>query len=178
MESVQVIDVALYIVIGVAAITGLVKGLVRQAVELAGVVASFILAMVFAGWLAEFLHVHTPLPYSPSMVIAFIALLAMGIVASHVIAISVQKLIRMTFLGWFDHLCGGALGLVVGAIVASLLVSVALELPLSARSRGYLRDSSVCAFVRPIAPRIFNAVFSKGPYDLDFDSIFKGGGPI
>jgi len=178
MDEVQIIDVVMMVVIVVAAITGLVKGLVRQLVELAGVIASFILAMIFAGWLAEVLRLHTPLPYSPSMVVAFIALLALGIVASHLIALSVQKLVRMTFLGWFDHLCGGALGLVVGLIIASLLVSVALELPISANARGYIDDSRVCIFVRPIAPRIFDAVFSMGPDELDFDSIFKGGGPI
>jgi len=178
MDPTQVVDIVLLVVIGVAMITGLVKGLVRQVVELVGIIASFILAMIFAGWLGEALHLHTGMPYSPSMVVAFIVLLVAGIIVSHLTALSVQKLIRMTFLGWFDRLCGGALGLVVGLIVASLLVSVALELPMSASARGAVDDSSVCAFVRPIAPRIFNAVFSWGPDEIDFDSIFKGGGPI
>jgi membrane protein required for colicin V production len=178
MDATQIIDIAMMGLVGIAAIVGLVKGLVRQVVELAGIIASFILAMIFAGWLAETLRLHTPLPYSPSMVVAFVVLLVLGIVASHLIALSVQKLVRMTFLGWFDRVCGGALGLVVGLIIASLLVSVAMELPISGQARGYIDDSRVCMFVRPIAPRIFNAVFSWGPDEIDFDSFFKNGGPI
>jgi membrane protein required for colicin V production len=178
METVDMINVAMVVVLGIATITGLVKGFLRQAIELVGIVAAFMLAMVFAGWLAETLHLHTPLPYSPSLVIAFIALFVGGIIASHFIAVGAQKVVRMTFLGWFDRLCGAAVGLIIGLIVASLVVSVALELPISTRARGHILDSPVCVFVRPIAPRIFNAVFSLYPGDIDYDSIFKNGGPV
>jgi uncharacterized membrane protein required for colicin V production len=157
---------------------GLAKGLVRQVIELVGIVASFVLAIVFAGWLAETLRMHTPIPYSPSLVVAFVALLVAGIVASHFIAVGVQKVVRMTFMGWFDRLCGAALGLIVGLILASLLVTVVLELPLSATTRGHIETSEVCVFVRPIAPRIFNAIFSHGPSGIAYDSVFKRGGPI
>lgn len=174
MEPVQMIDIAVLAVIVVAAMVGLVKGLVRQVIELAGIVAAFILAMIFAGWLAETLRAHTPLPYSPSVVVAFSLLLVAGIVASHFIALAVQKVVRMTFLGWFDRLCGAALGLVVGAVLTSLLVSVALELPLSGRARGYIRDSESCRFVMPIAPTIFNAILSHGPSSISYDNIFRG----
>jgi uncharacterized membrane protein required for colicin V production len=178
MDQVEIIDVLLMVVLAVATIVGLVKGLVRQVIELAGIVAAFVLAMIFAGWLAETLRLHTPLPYSPSLVVAFALLLIAGIMASHFIAMGVQKVVRMTFLGWFDRLCGAALGLVVGLILASLLVSVALELPVSGKIEGNIRNSEVGTFVRPIAPRIFDALLSHGPSGIAYDSIFKGGGPI
>jgi membrane protein required for colicin V production len=178
MDPVQVVDLMILVVIAVAAMVGLVKGLVRQFIELAGIIAAFVVAMIFAGWLAELLRAHTPLPYSPSMVVAFALLLVGGIVASHFIAVTVQRIVRMTFLGWFDRLCGAALGLVVGAILASLLVSVALELPIPARTRGYIKSSDVCLFVRPIAPTIFNAILSHGPNSIEYDNIFKRGGAI
>ena len=178
MNPVEIVDVILMVVLAVATIVGLVKGLVRQVIELAGIVAAFVLAMVFAGWLAETLRLHTPLPYSPSLVIAFGLLLIGGIVGSHFIAIGVQKVVRMTFLGWFDRLCGAALGLAVGLILSSLLVSVALELPVPGRVTVNIRGSTVGEFVRPIAPRIFDALLSHGPSGIAYDSIFKGGGPI
>jgi len=178
MDPVQMIDIAVLAVVAIAAMVGLVKGLVRQVIELAGIVAAFVVAMIFAGWLAETLRAHTPLPYSPSMVVAFILLLVGGIIASHFIALAVQKLVRMTFLGWFDRLCGAALGLVVGAVLTSLLVSVALELPLSGKVRGYIRNSESCQFVAPIAPTIFNAILSHGPNSISYDNIFRGGGRV
>jgi membrane protein required for colicin V production len=156
---------------------GLVKGLVRQVIELAGIVAAFVLAMIFAGWLAETLRLHTPLPYSPSMVVAFILLLVGGIFASHLIARGVQRVIRMTFFGWFDRLCGAALGMVVGAVLASLLVSVALELPIPLSTRGQIQSSEVCRFVHPFAPAIFNFIFSSTD-GLNFDDVFRRGGHV
>ncbi len=178
MNPVDIVDVMLMVILAVATIVGLVKGLVRQVIELAGIVAAFVLAMIFAGWLAETLRLHTPLPYSPSLVIAFGLLIVGGIVASHFIAAGVQKVVRMTFLGWFDRLCGAALGLVVGLILSSLLVSVALELPVSGKVKGNISGSTVGMFVRPIAPRIFDVLLSHGPSGVAYDSIFKGGGPI
>lgn len=172
------IDVAALAVIFIAAMVGLVKGLVRQVIELVGIVAAFIVAMVFAGWLAETLRMHTPLPYSPSMVVAFGLLLVGGIVASHFIAIAVQKIVRMTFLGWFDRMCGAALGLVVGAILTSLLVSAILELPIPAATRGDVQSSQVCQFVAPIAPTIFNAILSHGPTSIRYEQIFRSVGVI
>jgi membrane protein required for colicin V production len=178
MDPVELINVLMMAILGIAMIVGLVKGLVRQVIELVGIIAAFVLAMIFAGWLAETLRMHTPLPYSPSLVVAFIALLVAGIIASHFIAMAVQKIIRMTFLGWFDRVCGGALGIVVGLILLSLMVSVALELPISGRARGYVQSSEVCMFVRPIAPTIFNAILSHGPNAISYGNIFKGGGAI
>lgn len=178
MDNVDMVNLLATVILGVAVIVGLVKGLVRQIIELVGIIAAFVVAMIFAGWLAEALRLHTPLPYSPSMVVAFILLFVGGIIASHFIALAVQKIVRMTFLGWFDRLCGGALGLVVGFIILSLLVSVVLELPISATTRGYIKSSEVCMFARPIAPTIFNAILSHGPNAIAYDNIFKGGGAI
>ena len=75
--------------------------LVRQVLELGGLIASFMLAILFSGWLAETLQEHTSLPYSPSLIISFVVLFIAGLVAIHFIATAVQKLVRMMFLGWF-----------------------------------------------------------------------------
>jgi hypothetical protein len=83
----------------------------------------------------------------------------------------------MTFLGWFDRMCGAALGLVVGIVLASLLVSVTLELPIPLRTRGDIQSSEVCQFVQPIAPAVFNFIFARTE-GLNFDDIFRRGGHI
>jgi len=178
MDPVQIVDVVMITLLSIATIVGLVKGLLRQVVELAGIIAAFILAMIFAGWLAETLRLHTPLQYSPSLVIAFIVLLVAGIIASHLLALATQKLVRMTFFGWVDRFCGGALGRFAGLFSASLPASAGRGWPISASARGNIRSSTVCQFVRPIAPRIFNAILSHGPSGIQYESIFKGGGPI
>ena len=178
MDGSAWVSLVLLGLLAIGSVVGLFKGLIRQVVELAGMVVSFLLATLFAGWLANALARHTPLPYSPSLVIAFLLVFIAGMVVFHFLAAWIQKLVQMTFLGWFDRLCGALLGLIVGLIVTSLLLSVALELPLPREVHLSMERSSVALFVRPIAPWLFDAVFSHGERGIDYDAIFKRGGTV
>jgi len=178
MDAMSAINTVLIAILAVGTITGLVKGLVRQVIELAGVIGAFIVAVLFAGWLANGLHDYLSLPYSPALVIAFLLLFVASMLAIQLVAASIQKLVHMTFLGWVDRFCGAALGLIMGMILGSLLVTVALELPIPARARDAIERSELCLFLRPIAPSIFDAIFDHGDNGLAYERIFKRGGPI
>ncbi|MGD8413865.1 MAG: CvpA family protein [Candidatus Latescibacterota bacterium] len=178
MEGFAVVNMILLSILTVGTIAGLVKGLVRQVIELVGIVVSFFIAVLFAGWLAAILQEHTALPYSPSLVIAALAIFVGGTVGFHFLAMSIRKLVHLTFLGWVDRMCGGILGLIIGMIVASLLVWAALELPVSNQVRRAVENSSVSMFVQPIAPWLFDFVFEHGDKGIDFHSIFKRSNPI
>ena len=178
MDAVTIVNASLATVLAIGTIAGLIKGLLRQAIELIGIVGSFFLAILFAGWLAAILEEHVSLPYSPYLVIAFLALLIGGIIGFHFVAISLQKLVRMTFLGWVDRLCGAMVGLMLAMLVGSSLVGVALELPVSRDARRAIEKSEVGMYLRPMAPWLFDVVFSHGDGGVSFEKIFKGGGPI
>jgi membrane protein required for colicin V production len=178
MEGYVIVNVILLAILAVGTIVGLAKGLIRQVIELVGIVASFFIAVLFAGWLAAILQEHISVPYSPSLVVAFVIIFIAGMVAFHFVAVSMRKLIHMTFLGWVDRMCGAMLGLIIGMIVSSLLVSAVLELPVSKDVRRAVEHSSVSMYVRPIAPWLFDFVFSHGKRGIDYESIFKRGGPI
>ncbi|MDH3197950.1 MAG: CvpA family protein, partial [Candidatus Krumholzibacteria bacterium] len=172
------IDAVLIGLLAVGTIAGLVRGLVRQVIELAGIVGALIVAVLFAAGLATVMHEHLSFPYSPGLVVAFLAIFLGCMIAIQFVAASIQKLVRMTFLGWVDRFCGAALGLIVGMIVGSLLVTVALELPIPDDTRREIESSEVCIFLRPIAPWIFDTVFNHGENGLAYERIFKRGGPI
>lgn len=178
MEGFAIVNVVLLSILAVGTIAGLVKGLVRQVIELIGIVGSFVIAVLFAGWLAEILQRHTSIPYSPSLVISALAFFIAGIIGFHYLAISTRKLVHLTFLGWVDRLCGGMLGLIVGMVISSVLVWTALELPVSRDVRYAVENSRVSVFVQPIAPWIFDLVLSHGNSGIDFHTIFKRAGPI
>ena len=178
MDASAVVSAVLLLILAAGIVAGLIKGLIRQVVELVGLVGSFFIAIFFAGWLAELLQDRLSLSYSPSVVISFLIIFIAGLVGFHFLAISVQKLVRMTFLGWVDRFCGGALGLIVGMLVASLLITVTLELPVSPQVRRTVEQSSVCMFVRPMAPWLFDFVFSHGDRGVSYRSIFKRGGAV
>jgi membrane protein required for colicin V production len=172
------INAGLVGVLAIGLITGMVKGLVRQVIELVGIVASFFVAILFSGWLAAILQDQVGMPYSPSLVVAFLLIAIGGMVGFHFIALAVQKIIHMTFLGWVDRVCGMAVGLIVAMLVTSLLIGAALELPLPYDVRSEIANAEVSLFLRPIAPWLFDAVFNHGSDGLAFDKIFKGGKPI
>jgi uncharacterized membrane protein required for colicin V production len=179
MSIIDFIDVGLLLVLVVGAIAGLVKGMIRQVVELVGLVASYFVAVLFAGWLATVLQERTALPYSPSLVISFAAIFIIGLIAVHFIALILHRIVHLTFLGWVDRMGGAAVGIIIGLIINSLIVTVGYEVT---HPSGHLRQgfeqSRVAIFVRPIAPWIFDAVLERVPGDIDFRSIFRHGGPV
>lgn len=165
MSDVTIINIVLLGVLAIGAIAGATKGFARQVIELVGLVVSFFVAAVIASWLASQLARFTSLPHAPALVIAFIAVFVGGMVAFHFVAISAQRMVHTSLLGWLDRAAGAALGLVAAILVASVLTTLLFEVPVSGGFRASLEESSVCAFVQPVAGWLFNAVFphDKGP---------------
>ncbi len=170
----QVIDAVLLAMLAFGTVSGLTKGLVRQVVELVGVVASFFIAMLLAGWAAEQLAGRTGLDYQGALVVGFLVLLGAGVVVFHFVALAIRRIIRMTFLGWVDRFAGGALGLVLAIVVTSSLVALARELPLPRGALRALERSRVAMFVEPVAPWIFDTVLDHGHRGVAFRDIVRG----
>jgi membrane protein required for colicin V production len=173
MDSAGIITVVLAVILVVGTVVGFQKGLIRQVLELAGIIASFILALLLAGVLSDFLERHTPIPYSPALVISFVVIFIGGTIGFRYLALIVQKVIRMSLLGWVDRFTGAALGLITAMIISSLLISLTLQLPVSRDVRRGLYTSSLSSFLKPVAPRIFNFIIAHGSKRIEYDSIFK-----
>jgi uncharacterized membrane protein required for colicin V production len=145
-------------IIAIGTISGGIKGLARQIIELLGLIVSFLVAAVGSTWLAALLHTHASFPHAPALVISFIAVFVSGLVAFHFVAIAIQKLIHTSLLGWLDRACGAALGLVAMTLVVSILTTMALDMPLPDKVRAALDGSTVVNFVQPIAGWLFDIV--------------------
>lgn len=150
-------------VLAIGTIAGGIKGFARQVIELVGLGVSFVVAAILASWLAALLGAHTSIPHGPALVISFVAIFISGLVAFHFVAISAQRLIHTSLLGWLDRGCGAALGLIAATVVASVLATIALDLPLSDNLRASLDDSSVVAFVQPVAGWLLDLVIPRAP---------------
>jgi uncharacterized membrane protein required for colicin V production len=159
------------LVIGV--FIGFAKGFLGQVLELLGIVASFILASLLGGAVATFLEERFDIPYSPALVVSFAALVILGLIASHFLANAIQKAIRLTILEWVDRFAGAGLGLVMGLVVASLIITLTLELPVPKDLRKGVERSSMGMFVRPVAGQIFNWIVAHGPKAIHYEEIFK-----
>jgi len=156
MDGATIASIATLALIAIGAIIGGIKGLARQVVELVGLVVSFLVAAVVSTWLAALLHTHSPFPHAPALVISFVAVFVAGLVAFHFVAIAIQKLIHTSLLGWLDRACGAAIGLVTATLVASILATMAFDMPLPEGLRAGLDGSTVVNFVQPIAGWLFD----------------------
>jgi uncharacterized membrane protein required for colicin V production len=161
MDGATIASIAILGVLAVGAIVGGIKGFARQVIELVGLLVSFFVAAVVASWVAAFLSDHTSMPRSATLVIGFVAVFIGGLVAFHFVASSAQRVIHMTLFGWVDRACGAALGLVAATLFASVLTTIAIELPLSDEFEASLAGSSVVAFVQPIAGWLFDLVMPR-----------------
>ncbi len=178
MDTVAITNLVLIGLLFVGAAIGFTKGFLEQAIELLGVVGAFVLAILLGGVFANVLEEKLSIPYSPAVVISSIILFFLGLVLTHFLAKAVGKAVKMTLLGWVDRMAGAAMGLIMAMIISSLLITAALEIPVS---RGFQRDvsrASVSLFLRPVAGQIFNWVVAHGPKAVRFEEIFKRGKTI
>jgi len=166
MDDTTIINIVLVGIIAVGTIGGGIKGFARQVIELLGLVVSFFVAAVLASWLAAFLSHHASVPHAPALVMGFVAVFVGGLIAFHFVAIAAQRLLHTTLFGWVDRACGAMIGLLAATLVASVLASVALELPVSDRVHAGVEESSVAAFVQPIAGWLIETVFPRAPGPL------------
>jgi uncharacterized membrane protein required for colicin V production len=158
MDGATIASIVTLGIIAIGAITGGIKGLARQIIELLGLIVSFLVAAVASTWLAALLHEHAHFPHAPALVISFIAVFVSGLVAFHFVAIAIQKLIHTSLLGWLDRACGAALGLVAATLAVSIVATMALDMPLPDKVRTALDSSTVVNFVQPIAGWLFDIV--------------------
>ena len=114
-------DIIVLAVVGVLTLLGLWKGLVRQAVGLAGVAAGYMTAMKFYGPLAaRFLTGFRP--SALGHVISFLAVFIACIIAASIIGWIARKLIGTAGLGILNRVGGGILGGAKGCLIVSIAV--------------------------------------------------------
>jgi membrane protein required for colicin V production len=118
------IDIVILVIVGVSALLGLFRGLVREVISLVGWVVSGWLAFKFSGPVAHHLANFVSLP-SARMALAFIGLLLSSLLVFGIIGFLVGKLIDSTGLTGTDRMLGVILGFARGLAVVTVLVILA-----------------------------------------------------
>ncbi len=116
------LDIALIVVIGIAAFMGLRIGIIKAVLTLAGVILGVILAGRFYVALAERL---TFIPQETlARVVAFAVILIGVVLVFSIIAGVLKWLASLILLGWVNRLGGAFLGLTMGAIFCGALLAI------------------------------------------------------
>ncbi|MBD3179692.1 MAG: hypothetical protein GF417_08835 [Candidatus Latescibacteria bacterium] len=170
---VTAIDIAIGIIFVWFLIAGVRRGLIRQVLEVVGIIAAFICAFYLAHNLALYLKPRIEISYNIATVISAVIIFAGVIIGFHFLGLALRKFISITLLGSFDRVMGGIFGGVKGLLLCSLLLIILMALPLPENFRDRLEEDPVVAVVAPLLPVLFDTVFSTT--GTRFDDVIDSG---
>lgn len=154
-------------------IIGVKRGLIRQVLEVAGIVVAFFAAFYFAHVLAEWIEVKTAADYRLSLAMAALAIFIGIIIGVHFVGAGLKKLFGLTIMGVFDRVAGGLFGVLKGVLIISLVLSVMMILPVPDDVKDELREDPVTGAIYPVLPVMFDAVVSNIPGGAKFEQIAR-----
>ena len=145
LPTLNAFDVVVLVVVGVSAIIGLTRGLVREVLSLAIWLASYVIAVGFSARLDDALapHFHN----APARAVASFALLFIGaLVVGGLIQWLVGRLVRFSGLTGLDRLLGFVFGGARGIVIA---IAALVVLKPYAGNESWWRESTMVGVLAP-----------------------------
>ncbi len=146
------LDIALLVILGIAALWGLRKGLIGVVIPLVGLVVGIFLAGIFYNSIAEGI-------FNSEAAIAKVAGFLIVLVAVMVVASLVSKvltgMLSMVMLGWANRLAGGALGLVLSGVLLGVVLALIASFPIGGLDSA-VRDSALAALLVERSPLVLS----------------------
>lgn len=115
-------DYSVLAILGLSFLVGVLRGLMRELISLAGWIAAFVLATLFSSEAARWM----PESLGPMLagLLAFLAVFVGVLLVALFVGLIVSLLVRAAGLGVVDRMLGGVFGLVRGMVI--VLVAVML----------------------------------------------------
>ena len=120
------LDIIIVGVIAWFAISGYFRGLISEALTLAGWVLGFYWGGQYRGVVAPYLSF---LPPGLASAAAFILIVGAVSTIAFLASIFLRRVTRLLFLGWLDHLGGAAFGLVKAMVILGVGLLILNNLP-------------------------------------------------
>ncbi len=172
----MVVDIIILVILVFFFISGMRRGLIRQVLDIVGIILAFICAFYLAHFLASYFEQSIELTYNISLVIAAVVIFIGIILLFHALGLLFQKIAEITLFGSVDRIGGGLFGTFKGILLVSLLLVVALNIPLPEKAHRELRTRPLSTAIYPVLPTLFDFTLSLFPSELDFDSILRSRG--
>ena len=162
------IDLVILGVLGFYLVRGIFRGFFYEVFGLVGVLAALILATKFmsdgAAWINGFLKIAPGL----ATVVAFLLIFFAVMLVVQLLIQVFQKLFQYSMLGWFEKLSGGAVGVLKGATLVSLVLLFLTVVPYMNRLVPGLEESKLYRPLRNFAPEVFNFLMEVVPNSNSF----------
>lgn len=161
-----VFDYAVLLIVGVSILVSVMRGLVREALALAGWVAAFWVAIEYSVPLAPFLPDAVP-NETLRLLAAFVALFLSTLLIASLATIAMAELVKTLGLGTVDRGLGAFFGLARGLLIVLVLVLVAGLTPLP--RHGFWHNAMLSApfeaFVVEVKPWLPPQMAARISYD-------------
>ena len=162
------LDVLLLVILALLLVLGLIKGMVRQLIGLAAVIAGLVAALLYypqAALLFEPLVAREVFAHFLAFASILLAFLCMGWLFSRIIGRAVKGPLK-----FFDHILGGAMGLVKGVLLCGIICFSLLVFPVTDR---VLKESSLAPlclkmtrYAADLIPRELKDRFNQTYHDI------------
>lgn len=114
------LDIVIIVVIVWFIFTGLTTGLIREVIQLAGLVVGVLLAGHYYSQVGQWLSfIDSP---DAIRIASFLLIFVAVALAAHFLGSILQQMVSLLFLGWLDHLGGGVFGFAKGALICQLVL--------------------------------------------------------
>ena len=120
----NLLDVAILIIVALMTIRGFFRGIVQEAATLVGLIASFFLSALYYKNLALWLERYFPNHIIVLSFFCFVFLFILCLFLFNFFAILARGAIRLTLLGWLDRVLGAMFGLLKGAVILFVMVTI------------------------------------------------------
>ncbi|MFZ5569796.1 MAG: CvpA family protein [Thermodesulfobacteriota bacterium] len=116
-------DILIIVILSFCLIRGLFRGLVKELASIIGVIAGFYAAYFYfrslsphlTRWIADTAYLN---------IISFLLIFCGVFVLIGLLGVLLRFLLKITFLSWFDRLCGAGFGAVKAILIAAVLLTV------------------------------------------------------
>ena len=115
------LDIVIIVYLVLSVLGGLMQGLIRTVLGLAGLILGIYLAGRYYVTLGSWLPIANE---SIANVVAFAIILVGIIILAGIIAFFVRRVLRLVMLGWVDKLLGAVFGLILGGLMCGAVLAL------------------------------------------------------
>jgi membrane protein required for colicin V production len=124
------IDLTILIVVIMFSIRGIIRGFVLEITSLVGLIAGYLVAMLFLDQVTSLiLNIFPSLPRTLVQIVSFLLLFIGSNLLLKLLALLLTKTLKLALLGWLNRLLGGLAGLTKSVILMSMVVFLLSFLP-------------------------------------------------
>lgn len=119
-----VTDIVILIVIGAGIVMGLMRGLIKQACAVVGLIAGLLVARALYGMVGEQLAPHIGTSVSVAQIISFVVIWAVVPTILMIAGMALTKVLEVAHLGIVNRLLGAVLGALLHVLFLGMLFKV------------------------------------------------------